>query len=100
MHSRSLEATKARGVQPKAPKTRHGRRVIMLPSIAVDVLRELRKLQLEARVKLGIGRLQPTHHVFGDINGAARHPGWITDRWRDTSKKARRDIACAASLRT
>jgi integrase len=86
---RSLEATKARGVQPKAPKTRHGRRVIMLPSIAVEVLRELRKLQLEARVKLGIGKLQPSHHVFGDISGAARHPGWITDRWRDMIRAKR-----------
>jgi integrase len=31
--------------------------------------------------KLWIGKLAPTHHVFGDIEGSARHPGWLTDRW-------------------
>jgi integrase len=78
---RSIETTKARGLRIKAPKTRHGRRIIALPGFALEVLRELRKAQLEIRLKLGIGKLLPTHHVFGDIEGAARNPGWVTDRW-------------------
>src|SRR5262249_31911523 len=80
---RSVEATRVKGIRTKLPKSRHGRRVITLPDIAVEILRELRKAQLEARVKLGIGKLQPSHHVFGDIDGAARHSGWITDKWRE-----------------
>jgi integrase len=55
---------------------------VTLPSIAIDVLREHRKAQLEVRLRLGIAKLQPTHYIFGDIYGAVRHPGWITDRWR------------------
>ena len=47
-------------------------------------------------MKLGIGRLQPTHHVFGDINGAARHPGWITDRWRDVIRAKRLGVTLHA----
>jgi integrase len=86
---RAIEATKAKGLRLKAPKTRHGRRVVTLPSIAIDVLREHRKAQLEARLRLGIGKLQPTHYIFGDIHGTARHPGWITDQWRHAVRAKR-----------
>jgi integrase len=64
------------------PKTRHGRRIISLPPIALEILREQRKAQLEIRMKLGIGRLSPSHYVFGDIEGSLRHPDWVTYRWR------------------
>jgi integrase len=40
---RAIEVTKARGNRIKAPKTRRGRRVISLPPVAVEVLREQRK---------------------------------------------------------
>jgi len=83
---RSLEATKARGLRLKAPKTKHGRRLISLPPLAVEVLREQRKAQLEHRLKLGIGKLLPTHYVFGDVVGEARHPGWLTDKWQSVLK--------------
>jgi integrase len=77
---RAIEATKARGLRIKSPKTRHGRRMIAIPPVAVDVLRERRKAQLEIRLKRGIGKLLPTHYVFGDLEGSARHPGWVTDQ--------------------
>ena len=67
-------------------KTRHGRRLIALPPIAVEILREHRKDQLQLRLKLGIGKLLPTHFVFGDIAGAPRHPGWLTDQWQKIVK--------------
>jgi integrase len=79
---RAIEVTRARGIRAKAPKTRHGRRLIALPPIAVELLREQRKAQLELRLKLGIGKLLPTHYIFGDIAGEARHPGWLTDQWQ------------------
>lgn len=84
---RAIEATKARGLRLKAPKTRHGRRLISLPPIAIDVLREERMAQLELRLRLGIGKLQETHHVFGDVEGRARHPGWLTDQWKHLVEK-------------
>jgi integrase len=79
---RAIEATKAKGLRIKSPKTRHGRRTIALPPIAIEVFREHRKTQLEIRLKLGIGRLLPEHHVFGDLCGSVRHPDWITYHWR------------------
>jgi integrase len=50
---RAIEVAKARGNRIKAPKTRRGRRVISLPPVAVEVMREQRKVQLELRRKLG-----------------------------------------------
>jgi integrase len=79
---RAIEATKAKGLRIKSPKTRHGRRIISLPPVAVEVFREHRKAQMELRLRLGIGKLLPSHNIFGDIAGAPRHPGWLTDRWK------------------
>jgi integrase len=84
---RSIEATYAHGIRIKPPKTRHGRRRLTLPQIAVAALREHRAAQLEIRTKLGLGRLQNDHHVFGDLEGAPRHPDWITYKWKDTVKR-------------
>jgi integrase len=78
---KGIEATN-KGLRVKPPKTRHGRRIISLPPIAVEALREQRKAQLEIRMKLGIGKLSPSHYVFGDLEGSLRHPDWITYRWR------------------
>ena len=78
---RSVEATK-KGLRIESPKTRHGQRLISLPAIAVEVLREQRKTQLEIRLRLGIGRLLPTHFVFGDLEGSLCHPDWITYHWK------------------
>jgi integrase len=77
---RAIEATN-KGLRIKSPKTRHGRRIIALPTIALEVLREQRKAQLEIRMKLGIGKLSASHYVFGDLEGSLRHPDWITYRW-------------------
>jgi integrase len=78
---RAIEATK-KGIRIKAPKTVHGRRSIALPPIATEILRQVRKQQLETRLKLGIGKLLPSHFVFGDLEGGPRHPDWITYQWK------------------
>ncbi len=83
---RAIEVTKARGLRTKEPKTRHGRRLISLPEIAIGVLGQQRKVQLEIRLKLGIGKLTHTHHVFGALEGQPRHPGWLTDKWKHAVK--------------
>jgi integrase len=52
----ALEET-SQGLRFKAPKSRAGRRTITLPDVLVQVLREYRREQLEARLKLGLGKL-------------------------------------------
>ena len=70
---RSIEKTRA-GLRVKAPKTRHGRRLITLPATATAVLREHRRKQLELRVALGAGRLSDDAFVFGTVEGKAARP--------------------------
>jgi integrase len=78
---RSIEKTKA-GLRVKAPKTKHGRRLITLPASAAAVLREHRRKQLELRVALGAGRLPDDAFVFGTIEGKPRDPDRITQDWK------------------
>jgi integrase len=79
---RAVEKTKAHGLRSKAPKTRHGRRAITLPAVAVAVLREHRKDQLELRMALGIGKLPDSAFVFGTAEGKVRDPDRITQDWK------------------
>jgi integrase len=67
---RSLEQTKA-GLRFKAPKTKHGRRVIALPPIAV------RKLEL--RIALGQGKPELYVLAFSTIEGDLIPPNNLRD---------------------
>jgi len=80
--SRSVETTQTHGLRIKPPKTKSGKRLITLPPTAVQVLPEHRRAQLETRMKLGIGKLRPHHHVFGKLDGAPANPDLITYHWR------------------
>ncbi len=80
--ARSLEIISASRLRIKEAKTRHGRRNISLPAIAVEALRDHRRAQLEARIKLGIGKLTSSHYVFGDFEGKALNPERITYQWK------------------
>jgi integrase len=51
-----IEETKAGTRIKPAPKTKKGRRTITLPAAAVDALRRYRVAQLEAHLRLGLGR--------------------------------------------
>jgi integrase len=79
---RSVEKTKAHGLREKPPKTRHGRRTISLPPMAVDAIRTHRKQQLETRVALGLGKLPDVQPVFGTYDGKLRDPDRITQDWK------------------
>jgi integrase len=61
---RSLEQTKAAGIQIKATKTEAGRRTIALARKAIEVLREHRVTQLQVRMVLQMGRPGPSDLVF------------------------------------
>src|SRR6476619_5934282 len=65
---RSLEQTKA-GLKFKAPKTKHGRRTVALPPIALEALRAHRRRQLELRLALGLGKPEPDALVFCGLDG-------------------------------
>ena len=78
---RALEETGA-GLRFKAPKSRHGRRTISLPSSAISTLRAHRLKQLELRVVLGKGKLEPEALIFSNIDGLPLSPDNLSRDWR------------------
>jgi integrase len=68
-------------ISVKQPKTRSGRRVISLPQIVVDALREHRKRQLETCILLGLGRPPDDALVFPGPTGGYDSPRAFTNRW-------------------
>ncbi len=78
---RSLEQTKA-GLKFKAPKTKHGRRVVTLPPIALDALRAHRRRQLELRLVLGQGKPEAGALVFSTHDGSPIPPNNLSRDWR------------------
>jgi integrase len=77
----ALEETKAHGVRIKSPKTKAGRRDITLPDIAVEALSEHRRQLLEARMKLGIGKLPQDALLFANLEGGLLRPGNVSSDW-------------------
>ena len=77
---RSLEQTKA-GLKFKAPKTKHGRRTVTLPPVALGALRAHRRRQLELRMAVGLGRLDPDSLVFSTVDGNPIPPNNLSRDW-------------------
>jgi integrase len=78
---RAVEQTRA-GLRVKAPKTRHGRRTIALPSSVIDALRAQWLEQLERRFALGMGRPGADDLVFPLPDGAQWGPDYLSRVWR------------------
>jgi integrase len=78
---RSLEQTRA-GLRPKAPKTKHGRRLVTLPAFAVEALRAHRRRTLELRIALGRGKLADDALVFSRLDGSPLPPNDLSRDWR------------------
>lgn len=67
-------------------KTKNGRRDVTFPDIVVEVIREHRKAQLEQRVALGVGKLDPDALVFpADLDGNPISPAAFSAEWRDVA---------------
>jgi integrase len=79
---RSLEETAGGVLRFKPPKTRHGRRTISLPPSAIEALRDHRRLQLEMRVALGLGRPEPNALVFCTPEGEPLSPDNLSRDWK------------------
>jgi integrase len=78
---RAVEQTKA-GLKVKAPKTRYGRRVIMLPGSVIKALRAHWLEQLESRFALGSGRPGLEDLVFTLPDGSQWGPDYLSRVWR------------------
>jgi integrase len=78
---RSLEETKA-GLRRKPPKTKRGRRNISLPADTVVLLRAHKVKQMEWRLAIGAGALQPDAPVFATIEGGLMSPDNLSRDWR------------------
>jgi integrase len=79
--SGSMEQTRA-GLRLKEPKTRHGRRRILLPEFAVAALREHLKRLLERRLGRGLGRPEATDWVFPLEDGSPCPPDYLSRLWK------------------
>ena len=77
----SLEQTKKGGLRFKAPKTKHGRRIISLPDFLVTDLRAHRQALLKLRLTLGMGKMLDDSLVFGHVDGTPRRPDGLTQEW-------------------
>lgn len=78
---RSLEETKS-GLRFKAPKTRHGRRLISLPASTIETMRAHWKAQAETRLAIGAGRPEPDGLVFCRFDGEPLSPDNLSRDWR------------------
>jgi integrase len=76
----AMEQTRA-GLRVKEPKTRHGRRTIVLPGFVVDALHAHRREQLEQRLALGLGRSEPRDLVFTLPDGSPWGPDYLSRCW-------------------
>lgn len=76
----SVEQTKA-GLRLKAPKSRHGRRRIALPSSVVEELRAHRIARQELHLRHGLGKLLDDAYVFPNLAGGLRSPNALTKEW-------------------
>ena len=83
---RALEQTK-QGITVKAPKTRHGRRVVALAPVTIDVLRAHRRTQQEQWLVLGRGKVPPEMPVFATVDGEVLSPRSISKAWERATKR-------------
>jgi integrase len=79
--TQALEQTKAHGIRVKAPKTKHGRRTISLPTHIVTELRAHWRAQQEQRLALGLGRAADDGLVFANHDGAFLSPDAVSHAW-------------------
>jgi integrase len=85
---RSVEETRKLGRQLKGPKTRYGKRTITLADETVAVLSAYKVKQLELRLMLGLGKIEPSTLMFSTIEGGLLSPNNITRAWHRALKRA------------
>src|SRR5262249_61763642 len=94
----SLEQTAA-GLKFKSPKTKHARRPVGLPPIAVEALKTHRRKQLEFRLACGLGKATPDTLVFSRVDGEPILPNGLSRDWGQFVRTHRLPAASFAALR-
>src|SRR5262245_31914602 len=84
----ALEQTRRGGLVFRQPKTRHGRRTVMLAPSTVAVLREHRKAQQGQRLFFGLGKAPADALVFTSLDGSPYLPSTLTLQWRRAMQAA------------
>jgi integrase len=84
---RSIEQTRA-GLRFKSPKTESGKRTVMLPAFALDMLNEHRKAQLELRLQLGMGKPDSEALVFCTHKDTPISPNAFSVMWHRVVRQA------------
>jgi integrase len=82
---RAVEQTK-QGITIKAPKTRHGRRVVTLAPVTVDIMRMHWRTQQERWLALGLGKVPPETPVF-TVDGTVMSPRSISKAWERAARR-------------
>jgi integrase len=78
----AIEETDAYGKRVKAPKSKAGKRDLVMPDIVVEALRKHRQAQLEQRLKLGMGKPADSDLLFpGDLEGGLLSLQWLGNSW-------------------
>jgi integrase len=85
---RSVNRYAGQGFKVSDPKTASGRRKIALPAVALDVLKEHRKQQLEERLQAG-PQWKDRDLVFSNIYGDFLNPSHLGTDFHALLKKAR-----------
>jgi integrase len=96
---RSLEFTQAGGLRFKAPKTKHGKRTISLPTSAVELLRGRRLKLLEERMALGLGKPDGETLLFGKPDGSPMRPTQLSALWQYACKSLKLPMVKFHALR-
>jgi integrase len=96
---RSLEETGKSQLRFKAPKSKHGRRTISLPSSAVAVLREHRRRVLETRMALGLGKPEADRLMFSKPDGSPLSPDNLSRDWCRTCRRFGLPVVMLHALR-
>jgi integrase len=97
----ALEQTVAHGTRFKDTKTKSGVRVIALPEIVVETLREHHRQQLEMRLALGLGKAPHDALVF-PAPGTERlwNPDVFSGLWKDVETELRLGVSFHALRHT
>jgi integrase len=77
----SLEQTPVYGIRTEGPKTKRGRRTVLLPAHLVTELRQHWTAQQEQRLGMGLGKAPKTAPVFAAADGRYLSPNAITKAW-------------------
>jgi len=95
---RASQYLSGKGIYTKEPKTPSSVRVIKLPKVAMVMLKEFKKWQLEQRLIMGDAWVE-TGRLFTQITGEPIHPDTVTGWFSDFIKKTELPQISVHSLR-